>query len=245
MANPLNLFPARVPIGRATGADGRTVDVLMTPEFARALSDLLVRVGGSNGIAPDDLASLLNTSPGDTAALTSVQYLVADLQDQLAAAVAATARLAALERRFADLEALANSAGPVPTDWTHPGKIGAGKANSGQFTTVNRVTITAPVGGATLTIADGKTFWAANSISFNGVDGKTLTLNNSLGLSGTDGSTLDIGTGGVLKSAAFQPTSAFAARATSSLGAAATDPASTQTLANTIRGVLLAVGIGS
>jgi hypothetical protein len=34
----LNLFPVRVPIGRTTDATGRSYDVLMTPEFARALS---------------------------------------------------------------------------------------------------------------------------------------------------------------------------------------------------------------
>lgn len=43
----LNLFPARVPIGRAT-ISGQSVDVLMTPEFSRALSDLLERVGGTS-----------------------------------------------------------------------------------------------------------------------------------------------------------------------------------------------------
>lgn len=49
-------------------------------------------------------------------------------------------------------------------------------------TSVNKLTITAPATSATLTIANGKTFTASN----------TLTL------AGTDGSTLNVGTGGTL-----------------------------------------------
>lgn len=41
----LNLFPVRAPIGRATMA-GQQFDVMMTPEFSRALADLFERVGG-------------------------------------------------------------------------------------------------------------------------------------------------------------------------------------------------------
>lgn len=52
---------------------------------------------------------------------------------------------------------------------------------------INKVTITTPATGATLTIVDGKTFTASN----------TLTL------SGTDGSTLNIGTGGTLAALAY------------------------------------------
>jgi hypothetical protein len=53
-------------------------------------------------------------------------------------------------------------------------------------TSVNKVTLTAPATGSTLTIADGKTLTANNSITLAGVDGKTLTVNNSLTLAGTD-----------------------------------------------------------
>ena len=60
-------------------------------------------------------------------------------------------------------------------------------------TTVNKVTLTTPATGSTLTIADGKVFTASN----------TLTL------TGTDGSTLNIGAGGALGSNAFSST-AFA-----------------------------------
>ncbi len=60
-------------------------------------------------------------------------------------------------------------------------------------TTVNKVTVTAPATGSTLTITDGK----------------TLTSSNTLTLAGTDGSTLNIGAGGTLGSNAFS-SSAFA-----------------------------------
>jgi hypothetical protein len=63
----LNLFPARVAIGRFMGADGKNVDVLCTPEFFRAMSDLFARVGGANGTGLDDMAllSLLSGDPVD------------------------------------------------------------------------------------------------------------------------------------------------------------------------------------
>ncbi len=60
-------------------------------------------------------------------------------------------------------------------------------------TSVNKVAITAPATGSTLTIADGK----------------TLTASNSLTLTGTDGSTLNVGTGGTLGTNAYTST-AFA-----------------------------------
>ena len=61
-------------------------------------------------------------------------------------------------------------------------------------TSVNKVAITAPATSATLTIADGK----------------TLTANNSLTFSGTDASTLNIGTGGTLGTAAYTASSSYA-----------------------------------
>jgi hypothetical protein len=55
----------------------------------------------------------------------------------------------------------------------------------------------------------GLTWSQIGSTPFNVTSGKAFTLLNSLSLSGTDGSTLNIGSGGALGSAAFQPTSAF------------------------------------
>ena len=61
-------------------------------------------------------------------------------------------------------------------------------------TSVNKVSFTAPTTGSTLTI----------------VDGKTLTASNTLTFSGTDGSTLNIGTGGTLGTAAYTASTAYA-----------------------------------
>jgi hypothetical protein len=59
-------------------------------------------------------------------------------------------------------------------------------------TSVNKVAITAPATSATLTIANGKTFTANNSLTLAGVDAKTLTVNNSLTLAGVDAKTLTV-----------------------------------------------------
>lgn len=70
-------------------------------------------------------------------------------------------------------------------------------------TSVNKVAITAPATGSTLTIADGKTLTANSTITLTGVDGKGLTLNNSLQFSGTDGTIIT-----------FQGTDTYVGRAT-------------------------------
>lgn len=57
-------------------------------------------------------------------------------------------------------------------------------------TTINKVTFTQPASGSTLTIANGKTLTASNSITLAGTDSKTLTVNNSIALAGTDSTTM-------------------------------------------------------
>lgn len=242
----LNLFPARVAIGRVTDAAGKTYDVLMTPEFSRALADLMLRVGGVSSMNLDELVMLLAGEPGADAANAALASAVADLGAQLAATPPQViARMAALERRIEDLARQLHSAGPTLTDWEHPGRLGDKTPSSARVTTLNRITFTQPATAATFTLADGKTFTATNSIALAGVDGKTFTLSNTLGLSGTDGAFLNIGTGGTLGSAAYQNSGAFAARSSTALAPAATDAASTQTLANSLRAALLSVGIGT
>lgn len=44
------------------------------------------------------------------------------------------------------------------------------------LTSVNKVTVTAPASGATLTIADGKTLTASNSLTFTGADGSPINF---------------------------------------------------------------------
>lgn len=142
----LNLFPARVPIG--------TVDeygsVLMTPEFFRALTDLLARVGGPTAPDNSDLdvmssiieapavdfgrfmdAALLQQSSEAFAALAEAQKSIEALNVQIAQSVA---KLAELEKRTESLDVMAGYADPFRVDWEHPGTIGALTPNSGKFT---------------------------------------------------------------------------------------------------------------
>lgn len=81
-------------------------------------------------------------------------------------------------------------------------------------TTINKVAFTAPATGSTLTIADGKTLTASNTMTLQGGDAsvlsiaaaKTLTQSNTLTYQGTDGSTVNFGAGGtVLYSASTIP----------------------------------------
>lgn len=136
MPTKLNILPVRVPIGRITDSTGQSYDVLMTPEFARLLSDLMVRIGGPTGFSSDELSSLITTEPTGTAALASLQRKVADLSAQLEAASAMNARVAKLERQLEDVIKLVNLAGPAPVDWEHAGKIGFSKASSVKCTTL-------------------------------------------------------------------------------------------------------------
>jgi hypothetical protein len=61
--------------------------------------------------------------------------------------------------------------------------------------TVNRVTVTAPATGSTLTIADNKTLTVNNTLTFSGTDSKTLTVNKNVTLDGVDGKTLTLNAG--------------------------------------------------
>lgn len=79
-----------------------------------------------------------------------------------------------------------------------PQPIGSTSPSTGSFSTlvatsVNKVAITTPATGSTLTVAEGK----------------TLTASNTVTLTATDGSTLNIGTGGTLGSAAYTATTAY------------------------------------
>jgi hypothetical protein len=111
----------------------------------------------------------------------------------------------------------------LPTALTFTGKTVTG----GSFlsATYNKVTITAPATGSTLTIADGKTVTHNATTTFAGNDGKTLTVNNSMTLSGTDGTTMT-----------FPTTSATLAR---------TDAGNTFTGHQTIEGVTSTGATGS
>lgn len=62
----LNLFPVRVPIGRVD----QSGQVIMTPEFARALASLLERVGG---VESPSLTTVINNLGDVTNIVTSIE----------------------------------------------------------------------------------------------------------------------------------------------------------------------------
>lgn len=69
-------------------------------------------------------------------------------------------------------------------------------------TSVNKVTITAPASGSTITIANGK----------------TLTVNNTIGLTGTDGTTLNLNAIATINAGRYTPTAVGAANVASITG---------------------------
>lgn len=106
MQKTLNLLPARVPIGRATDANGRSVDVLMTPEFARVLSDLFVRVGGGNGMDAETIAALAasDATGGPMVALQAEVEALRLLAHAVAPAVALHQQIEAMRAELAMIE---------------------------------------------------------------------------------------------------------------------------------------------
>jgi hypothetical protein len=73
-------------------------------------------------------------------------------------------------------------------------------------TSINKVALTAPATGSTLTIADGKTLTASVTMTLQGGDAsvlsiaasKTATISNTLTFTGTDASSVAFGTGGTV-----------------------------------------------
>src|SRR6185436_3076351 len=101
MMGTLSLFPVRVPIGQWTDDAQNSYDVLMTPEFARALSDLFARVGGANGVNMDDLERLVALSE-IAPVVTEQEASQIQQQDEFGVAVAAVASMAG---KLSELEA--------------------------------------------------------------------------------------------------------------------------------------------
>lgn len=96
MPSKLNIFPARVAIGQLQ-PDGT---VLMTLEFSRALSDLMVRVGGPSAMTVDELAALAESEVA-TGMIQALRAEVTALRAELEttqAALAQVARLAHVEQ---------------------------------------------------------------------------------------------------------------------------------------------------
>lgn len=100
----LNLLPVRVPIGRAVGPDGRPLDVLMTPEFARALNDIFGQIRG--GFSTDDLAILASgdAGAGQVLALSAEVAGLRALMDMAAPALSLYQQVESMRAELAMIE---------------------------------------------------------------------------------------------------------------------------------------------
>lgn len=155
MANTLNLLPTRVPIGQVTDPTGRTLDVMITPEFVRVLTAMFQRMGGATGLSNTDLEALLVTalvqvpqqSQGrDDATLCApvdAWPMVAELQAQnealrmqIQTLTGITEQVAELRKTIDAMQMETGAAAPLSVDWERPGKIGATTPNSAKFTTL-------------------------------------------------------------------------------------------------------------
>jgi hypothetical protein len=121
----LNLFPARVAIGKGLDANGNEVDIYASEEFLRALTALFKRVGGANGMGNDELALLaafmsvapaqsdafdaqIMAAPDQSARVIELEKRLEELQIQLQMALAQLGAVGALEQRLADIQAHAS-----------------------------------------------------------------------------------------------------------------------------------------
>ena len=149
----LNLFPARIPTGRFRGPDGKDVDVFATPEFFRALSDVFARIGGTNGIANDELALFTILAPvasiaapdvvnldiqgaEQDARLFSMDRVMAEMQMLSAAVTSLLAEVQSLQQAQASAAMDPGYRDQFRVDWERPGKVGLLTANTGAFTTL-------------------------------------------------------------------------------------------------------------
>lgn len=140
MAGLLNLFPSRVAIGKT--ADG--APVYLSPEFSRALEGLLERVGGPIGPGTMELA-VEGAQADPTAWLAQLAAQVREIDPPAVVPVLVPdpvpPDVERLQAEVAELRklvcALLEGAPAVPpTDWEHPGALGARTPNSGKFTTL-------------------------------------------------------------------------------------------------------------
>lgn len=178
MTDTLNLFPARIAIGKWRDPDtNKDIPVLMTTEFERALGALFRRVGGPIAFSNDDIAILTAGSHGAAAIanaesrVSQLEQQILALQAQVAAMAQANKRLDDMERgaiygtqaavsqqakRISDLEVLSAAAPVSYLDWTRPGKIGSGTPNTAAFTSVTysgQLTSTIATGTAPMVVA--------------------------------------------------------------------------------------------
>ena len=111
-------------------------------------------------------------------------------------------------------------------------------------TSVNKVTITAPATGSTLTIADGKTLTASNTLTFTGTDSSSVAF----GAGGTvlySGGALGTPSSGTLTNATGLPVSGITASTSSALGVGSIElgHATDTTIARSSAGVISVEGV--
>lgn len=185
----LRLFPARAAIGTAIDKDGRAFSVFSTPEFNRALAELLVRVGGETAISTSDVEVLLSfmaapnveankaihdlqieSGRDHSAEIAELRKTVEELKAQLSFMADPSAAVAEVKKYAQDME-ISYLFAPPPTDWEHPGSIGAKTANAGAFTTVSatgQITSTLATGTAPFVVASTTNVANLNASSLNG-----------------------------------------------------------------------------
>lgn len=140
--NTLNLFPARVAIGNVQ-PDG---SVLMTPEFSRALTAVLARIGGPLGMSSDDLAALgafgvdvgrVDTQAQDVAAaLTWTQPIDRAVLDDIRKEIAMIPDYSAALGSLGTMAKQNANAVAITGGTINGTSIGATARNTGRFTTV-------------------------------------------------------------------------------------------------------------
>jgi hypothetical protein len=104
----------------------------------------------------------------------------------------------------------AKGSGTLSFNLTATGNIVMGRAVT-LNSTINKVTITAPATGSTITVADGKTATFNNSITFAGTDATTMTFPSSNGTIATLNLTSQVITGGAIVTVPSAQTTSFTA----------------------------------
>lgn len=182
-------FPSRAAIGRGQLVDGSVVDILMTPEFSRMLTDVLTRIGGQNGTSTDDLAILssfsaeipgtiqesalnaVNTVTDPLAQIAEMNKKINELQTAVDSLANVSATVAETRKYAQDLEVSYLFAQPASVDWANPGKIGEKTPNFAKFTTLSvtdQITSTLATGTAPLIVASTTNVANLNASSLNG-----------------------------------------------------------------------------
>ncbi len=256
----LNLFPARVPIGKIVADDGSEIDVLASIEFLKALKVLFDRVGGSSSstdmtslaifAALADTPSVEQSAPVfDSFTQQSQEAVSLQAIDVMMAQDVNGAAISELSKQVEELRlmvvALSGSASDVgevrkyAQDMEVLYSFSASASSGIDWEHPGKIGASTPNTGVFTTVNKITFTQPAVSATFTLATGKTFTVSNTLTLTATDGSTLAIGTGGTLGTAAYTASSTYALLAGSSSQAFST---STLTASNIITATRTSAG---